>query len=192
MGCLPLVTVIFENGNANLISINMVNQLQAINQIVTEVGDPNGCEYLTESIYAWATGIVAGNHANLDKNEYTPYVLYLWLEPRRCPFRLADGNLTEEDETVTSALCSVFSSLDPDLLTEQESNIIKTVCSVWGAGGKNVTDEELASKADIRIGAIQDVAFSSLGNLTLVNGTVNETIYSVDAKFNISTSVGTA
>jgi class 3 adenylate cyclase len=192
MGCLPLFTVINVNGNANLISVNMVNQLQAINQIVTEVGNPDGCDFLTTSIYAWATGIVAGNHANLDNNEYTPYVLYLWMEPRRCPFSLVNGNLTESDETATSVLCSLFESIDPDLLTEQEANIIKTVCTVWGNGEQNATSEELASKAGIRVGAIQDVYFSTLGNLTLEDGTVNETIYSVAAKFNQTTTVGTA
>lgn len=56
VGVIPLVTVIDTNGKANLISTNMVGQLQAINQIVTDVGDPAGCEYLSESIYAWGTG----------------------------------------------------------------------------------------------------------------------------------------
>ena len=135
---------------------------------------------------------MAGNHANLDSNEYTPYVLYLWTEPRRCPFRLADGNLTESDETVTSVLCSLLTSIDPDLVTEQDANIIKTVCSVWGDGEQDATNQELASKAGIRPGAIQDVYFSTLGNLTLEDGTVNETIYSVSAKFNQTTTVSTA
>lgn len=136
---------------------------------------------------------MAGNRANLDKDEYTPYLLYLWLEPRRCPFNLTSGNLTNTEEAETSLFCNILLNLDFDLLTEDEETIINSVCVVWGNGQQNSTNEELSSKAAIRSGAIQQVSLSTLGNLTLADGvTVEETIYSVDARYNQTTTIRTA
>jgi hypothetical protein len=67
MGLLPLVIVLEQNGGANVVSTNMVAQLQANNLNFTQV-DPEGCQFYFESLMAWITGIATGSQVN------SPYV----------------------------------------------------------------------------------------------------------------------
>ena len=175
------------NGGANLISTNMVKQLQAINLLVTDVDNPNDCEYLAESIYAWGTGVTAGN-AQKRKQQYSPYLLYLWIEPRRCPLDPADAG-----ELATSSLCYYLRGLDPALFSDDERNIVNAVCVTWGDAQRDITDEDLAQRANIRAGAIQVVSASTIANLTLEDRvTVVQTTYAAEAKFNQTITIQTA
>lgn len=183
MGFFPLVLTITTNGGANLVSTNMVDQLQAISLIVTDVGNTDDCEYLSESIFAWGAGVTSGHNAD----DHSPYLLYLWIEPRRCPAKLTD------DELATNALCYAARGLDPGELTQTEQNFVNALCVTWGDAQRNISNEELASRADIRTGAIQAVSVSTIANLTLEDGvTVEETIYAVEAKYNQSITIYTA
>lgn len=185
MGLLPLIHV---GGSINLTTTNMVSQLQAINQIVTNVGNKNDCQYLGDSVYAWGTGVTAGNKADDAHDAHTPYLLYLWLGPTgRCPLD------SEEGELFTSILCDYFKELDPGNLTQTDTNQVTVLCTVWGDSRRNITDDELATRAEIRTGAIQVVSASNVANLTLADGvTVVNATYLVEAKFNQTITVQTA
>lgn len=186
MGFFPLVGTIRTNGGANLVATKMVDQLQAISLTVQEVGNVDDCNYLTESVYAWGSGVTAGNKANERDDETTPYLLYLWMEPRRCPF----GNGTNET-LETSLFCSLLLGIDN--LTQSEMNIVDSICVVWTDAVRSITDDELASRAKIRSGAIQDVFVKTKANLTLEDGTVqNNVTYATEAKYNQTITVRTA
>lgn len=186
MGFFPLIRVIAYNGGANIVSITMVDQLQAINLLVTEVNNTDECEYLTESVYAWGAGITAGNKAKDDNA--SPYLLYLYLEPRRCP-----AGSTLNETLITSIWCSILLDLDyNDGLTQQDENLINAACAVWTNATREISDAELAERGNIRIGAIQDVNVSDVAPLTLQNGTVIEEIYRTAAKYNHTVTISTA
>jgi len=187
MGLLPLVATLKMGGGANLVSTKMVGQLQAINQIVTDVGNPDDCEFLSESIYAWGTGVTAGNKANREDDEHTPYLLYLWVEPRRCPLN------STFDELATSLLCNYARESSPENISQTETNQVNALCVVWGNARRGITEEDLALRSRIRTGAIQAVFVSTLANLTLEDGvTVVETKYAVEAKYNQTITIQTA
>jgi hypothetical protein len=163
----------------------MVDQLQAINLLVDEVGNLDDCEYLAESVYAWGAGVTAGNKAKEEDDEFVPYLLYLWLEPKRCPV----GNSTE-DELVTSFFCTTLLAIEN--LTQTQETLVNALCIVWTDANRNITDGELASRANIRTGAIQDVFVSTVANLTDENGVVRPANYVAEAKYNQTITIQTA
>lgn len=163
----------------------MVDQLQAINLLVNEVDNIDDCEYLTESVYAWGAGVTAGNKAKKEDDEFYPYLLYLWLEPKRCPV----GNTTE-DELITSFFCSSLLAIEN--LTQTQETYVNALCIVWTDANRSITDDELASRANIRTGAIQDVSISTVANLTNENGVVRPANYTTEAKYNQTISIQTA
>ena len=115
--------------------------------------------------------------------------MYLWIEPWRCE------NLENSvvNESVTSALCSYWQSLDNLYnLTEDAEKTIEYFCQVWGNTTTNTTNEELASRAGIRMGAIQVISDSMPGNFTLEDGVTQiETNFMVVAKFDQTGTVVT-
>lgn len=112
--------------------------------------------------------------------------MYLWIEPWRC---INSSLLEDPNESVTSALCGYFRSRS----TEDTENIIENICQVWGNTTSNTTNEELASRAGIRMGAIQVISESMPGNITLGDGvTQRGTNFTVVAKFNEAGTVTTA
>lgn len=114
--------------------------------------------------------------------------MYLWIEPWRCE----NPENSVVNESVTSALCSDWQSLDPDNLTEDDEKTIEYFCQVWGNATTNTTNEELASRAGIRMGAIQVISDSMLGNFTLEDGVTQiETNFTVVAKFDQTGTVVT-
>jgi hypothetical protein len=185
VGFFPFVGTLQTNGGANLVSTKMVDQLQAINLLVDEVGNVDDCEYLSESLYAWGAGVTAGNKAKEEDDEFYPYLLYLGLEPKRCPV----GNSTEEGLS-TSILCSSLLAIEN--LTQTQETYVNALCVVWTDAHRNITDDELASRANIRTGAIQDVSVSTVANLTNENGVVRPANYTTEAKYNQTISIQTA
>jgi hypothetical protein len=73
MGLLPLLNVIQQNGGANVVSTNMVAQLQANNLQFTRV-DEEECQFYLESLFAWMTGTVTGNQVNGFRRDPSQYV----------------------------------------------------------------------------------------------------------------------
>lgn len=115
--------------------------------------------------------------------------MYLWIEPSRC---INSSVSVDPNESVTSALCGYYRSLNPIGLTEDAENSIDNICQVWGNTTINTTNEELASRAGIRVGAIQVLSESMPGNITLEDGVTQiETNFSVVAKFNEAGTVTT-
>lgn len=73
MGLLPLLRVLQENGGANVVSTNMVAQLQANNLQFRQV-DAEGCQFYSETLFTWITGTVTGSQVNGYRTQTSPYV----------------------------------------------------------------------------------------------------------------------
>jgi hypothetical protein len=73
MGLLPLVTVVYQNGGANVIAMNMVAQLQANNLAFTQVS-PESCQFYGDTLFTWITGVATGSRVNGYKRYTSPYV----------------------------------------------------------------------------------------------------------------------
>lgn len=177
VGGLPLIGTIATNGGANVVAPNMVSQLQANNLQFRSFQDNDECEFFSQTLQAWVSGVTAGGQASADGSSGNPYLMYLWIGPERCMDQFPDPNAT-----ITSFACDNLNNRSADFNPEEQSSV-KNVCRVWGDTYRNTTNEELASRAGIRVGEIEDVSTSVLGNLMLPNGTRVITNYTVIAKF---------
>lgn len=177
VGGLPLIFTIMINGGANVVAPNMVSLLQANNVLLRSSQDDDGCEFFSQTVQAWVAGITAGGQASADGPSDNPYLMYLWIGPDRCLNQFPDPNAT-----ITSVFCDKLNNMSADFNPEELSRV-DSFCRVWGDTYRNTTNEELASRAGIRVGDIEDESMSVLGNLTLPNGTQVITNYTVIAKF---------
>lgn len=73
MGLLPLVSVLEQNGGANVVTTNSVDQLQANNLQFTQVNNES-CQFYIESLSTWITSTVRGSQVNDYKRHPSPFV----------------------------------------------------------------------------------------------------------------------
>lgn len=90
----------------------------------------------------------------------------------------------DPNESLTSLLCDIY---------QFSSNLTSdSICQVWGNTTTATTNDELASRAGIRTGAILVESTSAPGFYTLEDGVTRiETTFSVVAKFNEAGAVST-
>ena len=192
MGLFPLLDTLKENGGTNVVTTNMVALLQANNLDANTVGDPDMCEFFSSTVRAWLSGITAGTASSLTSDDPELYLMFLWIEPEeRCGL---GASLIYPDGLVTLSACEDFIlNLDLNGMSQDEKERLLQRCAVWGNATKDITYDELASRADIRPGAIQRQSLFTVANLTLQDGVTQvETTYAVRALFNQSTTVHAA
>ena len=73
MGLLPLFFLFEPNGGANVVSPNLVAQLQANNLQFTQVNTEN-CQFYRDTLFTWITGTVPGSQVNGFRPHPSPYV----------------------------------------------------------------------------------------------------------------------
>jgi hypothetical protein len=174
MGLLPILFAIQVNGGANMVSYNMVENLQQTNIMLPKADDPDACAFFLSSVASWVIA-TAGLCSN-NMGQSCPYLLWLEVLPARC-------NLLGDDGIITANVCNAM------FQDQQNISVPSEMCAVWSQTQANSTIYELAELAGIRPGVITIEENSAEGNLTYSNGTATMETFSVTAMFNQNLTV---
>lgn len=155
----------------NVSGLEMTNNLQAINLIVTDT-TKESCEFLIGSTTSWVAALVAQNYGDLD----SPSLLALQISPPRCGL--------DAPTTVLPILC------DPLEGFYNESGRVRQTCDTYELTNEHENPDDLASFLGIRVGSITAYTKTAYSNFT--DSDTNSsflTTYSVETSFDQSFSI---
>lgn len=193
VGILPIILTLANNGGANIVSSEMVQQLQATNMLAVD-NEIDTCEFLQDSVYSWMASSVGSRTIDSTSDVY---VLSLQVLPVRCDWQRNNSFITTtacEDKNLEA--CEPTPTDDIAVFRGWEDwdcnhPTVNYACQVWGNTDNTTTTDELADRANIRPGVILTYSDSKNWFLT-VDGDRTWTEFSVTAVYNEDRSVQNA
>lgn len=142
----------------------MTKHLQSMNEEfynTTSANDQDECAFFIDSIISSIVGVTYGSTQGV-LNRKGPILLDLEIKPYRC-----------QEKSITDWICTL----------EANSSSWKELCAFWTETNSSMTISDLASKANIRAGAIEKI---------VERNDVSGTSFEVIATFNQSCAICSA
>jgi len=174
-GVLPMITLIGFEGVANSVTVDLVDQLQATNLIVT-VESEEACEFLVDSVSSWVKAWSAKDHRHIT-TDTEDFLVGVVIRPARCQ---------ESFESLEAGMLSFKQMRCSDLEGQYNLNLGKNSyddeCIL---GGLDTDLRSVAKMLDVREGnLVLQGSGTAHDTLVTVNGTSTEASFEVTAYFN--------
>lgn len=176
MGLFPIIGTCNEYGGTNRVAKEMTSQLQDMYSSFANATSADECDFLQQSLLSWVFGVNPSSRRSYS-SESDVFLLYLSVDPVSCPGLSSTGGV------VTTYACDYYEAL---LNNTKEIGTVEENCAIWGNVTATTSETELANKAKIRVGAIQEESITSQVDLS---GGGAMTTVKVVAKFNQTLSV---